>query len=114
MSKTLSFEARYDRRRLDHVIEDSAIFNPAVGETFVIVNPGQGVSGTFLGFCDFLYSTDPSGCASSSGQYPPTNEIAAARSYDGVEFRLNKAMSNHWFGNGSRIPTATSAVTIPA
>jgi hypothetical protein len=98
LSKTLSFEARWDRRRLDHVIEDSAIFNPAVGETFVIVNPGEGVAGKFLGFCDFLYSTDPSGCIASPGQYPPTNIIKAARSYDGVELRLNKAMSNHWFG----------------
>ena len=100
-TKTLSFEARWDRRRLDHVIEDSAIDNPAIGETFVIVNPGQGVNATFNGFCDFLYSTDPSGCVSANGAYPPTNTIPAARSYDGVEFRLNKAMSNHWFAMAS-------------
>jgi hypothetical protein len=98
INRILAFEARWDRRRLDHVIEDSAIFNPSVGETFVIVNPGEGVNGTFLGFCDFLYSTDPSGCISSPGDYPPTNTIKGARSYDGVEFRLNKAMSNHWTG----------------
>jgi len=37
----LAFEARYDRRRLDHVIEDSALVNPSIGETFVIVNPAK-------------------------------------------------------------------------
>jgi hypothetical protein len=95
LSKSLSIEARWDRRRIDHVIEDSAIYNPAVGETFVIVNPGEGVSATFPGFCQFLYSTDPSGCASTVN--PPNGIIKPARSYDGVEFRLNKAMSNHWF-----------------
>ena len=50
ITPTLAFEARYDRRRLDHVIEDSAIFNPAVGETFVIVNPGQGVARLTINF----------------------------------------------------------------
>lgn len=97
LTKTVSLEGRWDRRRLDHVIEDSAIYNPAVGETFVIVNPGQGVNSTFEGFCQFLYSTDPSGCVSPTGAYPPTNTIPAARSYDGVEFRLNKAVSHNWY-----------------
>src|SRR5215472_10647750 len=35
LSPNLAFEARWDRRRLDHAIEDSAIFNPNIGETFV-------------------------------------------------------------------------------
>ena len=108
LSRTMAFEVRYDRRRLDHVIEDSSIFNPSLGgETFVIVNPGQGVNSTFLNFCSFLYSSlytssfNPCASVTPSGQpgaYPPNQGIAAARSYDGVEFRLNKAMSNHWFG----------------
>jgi hypothetical protein len=42
--------------------------------------------------------TDPSGCITTPGSYPPTNTIRPARSYDGVEFRLTKSMSNHWFG----------------
>jgi len=94
----LAFEARYDRRRLDHVIEDSAIYNPAIGETFVIVNPGQGVNSTFTGFCQFLYVTDDSGCVSPNGSYPPNKAIPAARSYDGLEIRLTKGISNNWFG----------------
>jgi hypothetical protein len=97
LSKTLSFEGRWDRRRLDHVIEDSAIYNPAVGETFVIVNPGQGVNKTFSSFYDFLYPQNPLTCSTTS-PCPPNTTIPAARSYDGVEFRLNKAHSDHWFG----------------
>ena len=100
ISKTLSFEARWDRRRLDHVIEDSSIFNDVSGsETFVIVNPGQGENRTFSGFCNFIYGAQANqACASSTGLVPPNNTIPAARSYDGVEFRLNKAHSDHWFG----------------
>ena len=61
INKTLAFEARWDRRRLDHVIEDSALYNPNIGETFVINNPGQGVGKTFAGFWNFLY-----GCSTSN------------------------------------------------
>jgi hypothetical protein len=100
LNRTLAFEARYDRRRLDHVIEDAAIFNPLVGETFVVVNPGQGANGTFSGFCNFLYGPGAPGCSTSatSTAFPPNQTIPAARSYDGLELRLNKAMSNHWVG----------------
>src|SRR5262249_57210891 len=59
LTPSLAFEARYDRRRLDHVIEDSSIFNPNIGETFVIVNPGQGVDKTFSGFYNFLAGLKP-------------------------------------------------------
>jgi len=94
ISRNVAFEARWDRRRLDHVIEDSAIFNPLVGETFVVVNPGEGVNSTFNGFYNFLYGTPPDctyGC-------PPNTTVKPARSYDGVEFRVTKASSDHWFG----------------
>jgi hypothetical protein len=94
LAPNVAFEARWDRRRLDHVIEDSAIFNPAVGETFVIVNPGQGINSTFTSFYNFLYGTPPDctdGC-------PPNKTIPAARSYDGVEFRLTKNVGHGWMG----------------
>jgi hypothetical protein len=91
----LALEARWDRRRLDHVIEDSSIFSPAAGgETFVIVNPGQGVNDSFNDFYTFIYGTAPDcslGC-------PTGSTIPAARSYDGVEFRLTKAQSRNWAG----------------
>jgi hypothetical protein len=101
LSRNYSLEARYDRRRLDHVIEDSAVYANG-NETFVIVNPGQGVDNTFLNFCNFLYSKLDGGsgpsCTSPTGAYPPNGAIAAARSYDGVEIRVNKALSDHWSG----------------
>jgi Carboxypeptidase regulatory-like domain/TonB dependent receptor len=96
LAPTVAFEARWDRRRLDHVIEDSAIFNPAVGETFVIVNPGQGVNSSFNSFYNFLYGTPPPAC--SGDTCPLQGIIPAARSYDGVEFRVTKATANHWMG----------------
>jgi Carboxypeptidase regulatory-like domain len=86
---TLAFEVRYDRRRLDHVIEDSSLFNPAIGETFVIVNPGQGVNSTYNGFYNFIsgLSAGQPG-ASPCADCPKT--IPAQRDYDGVEFRLTE------------------------
>jgi hypothetical protein len=103
LANNLALEVRWDRRRLDHAIEDAALFNPAIGETFVIVNPGQGINSTFDGFWKFLYGA-PSGCV-PAGQtaVPPAANCAgpppkAVRSYDGVEFRLTKAASKHWAG----------------
>jgi hypothetical protein len=99
LTKTLAFEARYDRRRLDRAIEDASLASSATGsETFVVVNPGYGVNATATGFCSFLYGAGAADCVSSSGQYAPNKAIPAARSYDGVELRLNKAVSNHWAG----------------
>jgi hypothetical protein len=97
LAKNVALEARWDRRRLDHAIEDSAIFNPAIGsETFVIVNPGQGVNKTFDGFFKFLYGVS-SGCTATSTPSCPDN-IPAQRNYDGMEIRLTKAYSSHWAG----------------
>lgn len=93
--RNLAFEARWDRRRLDYAIEDSALYNPAVGETFVIVNPGHSVNQTFDGFWNFLYGS-PSGCAAAN-MCPPNNP-AAARSYDAVEFRLTTQGHHNWNG----------------
>lgn len=95
LSKNLALEARWDRRRLDHAIEDSAIFNPAIGETFVIVNPGQGTNRTFDGFYNFLYPNAPTTCNASSTPACPSN-IPAIRNYDGFEVRLTKAYTSNW------------------
>ncbi len=96
IARNVALEVRWDRRRLDHAIEDAALFNPAVGETFVIVNPGQGVDHTFDGFYNFLYGAS-SGCTALVGGCPP-NLPTAIRNYDGVEFLLTKASSSHWAG----------------
>lgn len=90
----MALSIRWDRRRLDHAIEDASIFNPLVGETFVVVNPGQGVDKTFNSFYNFLYG-QPSGCASLAQGCPPAN-IPAQRNYDGLEFRLTMSPRPHW------------------
>jgi outer membrane receptor protein involved in Fe transport len=98
LSRSLAFEARYDRRRLDHVIEDAAVYNPDVGETFVIVNPGQGANASISSYCNFLYGAGNAGCVPDAGFSIPSKNPPAARSYDGIEFRLTKAVSNNWAG----------------
>jgi len=96
LAKNVALEARWDRRRLDHVIEDSAIAGAGGSETFVIVNPGQGINENFQGFYDFLYPNQTLNCSTSP--CPPNKTIPAARSYDGMEIRLTKTTSQHWAG----------------
>jgi len=110
LAHNLAFEARWDRRRLDHVIEDSSIIassGPNAGsETFVVGNPGQGVERTFNGFYSFLYPGSAPDCPVGGDTAvrgpcavnPVQQMIPAARSYDGVEFRLTKTSSSHWAG----------------
>ncbi|MGA8152026.1 MAG: carboxypeptidase regulatory-like domain-containing protein [Terriglobales bacterium] len=93
IKKNLAFEARWDRRRLDHVIEDAALFDSTGNEVFTIVNPGQGQN-------RLNTTCATAGVSPYTGDsYPacPVNP-SAARSYDGVEFRLVKSTSQHWFG----------------
>ncbi len=92
-----AFEARYDRRRLDHVIEDASLADPAFFELYTIVNPGEGVNKTIDGYADYLTSIGQAygtpGTAFNSvapfGTCPscPANP-KAVRNYDGLEFRL--------------------------
>lgn len=96
IGEKLAFEARWDRRRLDHAIEDAAIFNPNIGETFVIVNPGQGANRTFNNFWNFLYGSPPPACSGIA--CPPQQIFPAQRNYDGLEFRLTNRGAKHWFG----------------
>jgi hypothetical protein len=80
IKKNLAFEARWDRRRLDNVIEDTAFFQNG-SEVFFVANPGEGLNS---------YNT-------SCGSACPHN-VKGARAYDGFEFRLNKSLSNNWYG----------------
>ncbi len=98
LSSKIALEARYDRRRLDRVIEDSSVFNPNSGETFVIVNPGYGINNTFENFCNFLYGSGATNCQAGAGGLPPNQTIPAARSYDGVEARMNVTGSHGFAG----------------
>jgi len=95
LKQNLAFEARWDRRRLDHIIEDAAIYIPANGgETFEIVNPGEGANATWNSYYKFLTGTE--GDCTSCQPNPK-----AARSYDGLEISLKKSISQGWYGSFS-------------
>jgi hypothetical protein len=105
VTPTLGFEARWDRRRLDHVIEDASLADPTWGEIYTIVNPGEGVNKTINGYANFLASLGqgfgfPGMAFSAPGATPfgtcanCPNNPKAVRSYDGLEFRLNKAATH--------------------
>ena len=105
-----ALEVRYDRRRLDHVIEDASLADPNAFEIYTIVNPGQGVNRTFDGYANFLTSLgdaygpgtaafNPTGAFGTCPTCP--NMPQAVRNYDGVEVQLTKRMSNNWAGDFS-------------
>jgi hypothetical protein len=107
LTRDWAFEARYDRRRLDHVIEDASLADPSAFEIYTVVNPGQGVDKTFDGYANFLTSLgdaygpgtaafNPTGAFGSCPTCP--NMPQAIRNYDGVEVRLTKATSKGWAG----------------
>jgi hypothetical protein len=77
LNRTMSASVRYTHKWLDRTIEDVGIVVPNVGEVFFMANPGFGVAEQIL--------PKPA---------PPLPK--AQRDYDGVEFRLNKRLSNRW------------------
>lgn len=113
IANNLAFEARYDRRRLDHVIEDGSLSDKVWGETYTVINPGEGVDKTIDGYANYLTSlgmgygvpgwafndTKDYGPGAAFGTCPscPANP-KAIRDYDGLEFRLTKTSSKHWTG----------------
>ena len=113
ISRDWAFEARYDRRRLDHVIEDASLYDKAWGETYTIVNPGEGVNKTIDGYANYLTSLGqkfgvPGWAFNDTADYGPGAAFGtcptcpanpkAVRDYDGVEFRVTKAPSKGWAG----------------
>jgi hypothetical protein len=107
LSNNVAFETRWDRRRLDHVIEDASLADPTNFEIYTIVNPGEGVNKTIDGYASYLASLGesfgvPGMAFNADGSFGtcPTcpNNPKAVRDYDGLELRLTKNMSNHWGG----------------
>jgi carboxypeptidase family protein len=107
IAKDWAFEARYDRRRLDHVIEDASLADPNNFEMYTIVNPGQGVNKTIDGYANYLQSIGsaygiPNFSFNSSGAFGTCpscpNNPQAIRNYDGVELRLAKTASKGFAG----------------
>jgi len=107
LGKDWAFEARYDRRRLDHVIEDASLADREAFEIYTIVNPGQNVDKTLNGYASYLASIGdaygPGTAAFNANNDFGTctgcpNNPTAIRNYDGLEFRLTKTMSKGWSG----------------
>ena len=111
ISKDLAFEARYDRRRLDHILEDSSLNDPFWGETYTVVNPGEGVNKTLDGYASFLTSLGQSfgvpgwafngafdqAFGLSFGTCPTCPPMPkAVRNYDGLELRVTKTPTRGW------------------
>ncbi len=107
INKDWAFEARYDRRRLDHVIEDASLSDPNAFEIYNVVNPGQGVNKTLNGYASYLTSIgdaygpgtaafNPTGAFGTCTGCP--NNPQAIRNYDGLELRLTKMQSRGWSG----------------
>jgi outer membrane receptor protein involved in Fe transport len=95
INKNWSLTTRYSRKRLDNTIEDMAITDNL---GFYIGNPGTT-------FADLLHR--PTVIPNAAGvnylnttpfcaECPPT--VPAIRRYDGLEFRLVRAATAHWFG----------------
>ena len=112
LTKNWAFEARYDRRRLDHVIEDASLFDESAFEIYTIVNPGENVNKTIDGYANYLTSIGDAygpGTAAFNGNPAaqfgscPTcpNNPLAVRNYDGFEFRVTKSQSRGWSGSFS-------------
>ena len=109
LGRNWALEARWDRRRLDHVIEDASLADPDWGEIYTIVNPGEGVNSTINGYANFLqtlgegfgfpgmaFNADPANPFGTCASCPPNPK--AVRDYDGVEIRLTKRASNGFSG----------------
>ena len=108
IARDWAFEARYDRRRLDHVIEDASLADPNNFEMYTIVNPGQGVNKTIDGYANYLQSIGSAFGISNFAFKPRAHRLAPARparitrsairNYDGLEFRLTKTASKGFAG----------------
>ena len=87
LAQTMSLSVRYAHKWLDRTIEDVGINVPGVGEVFYISNPGEGLTENLL--------RDKAGCTTCPNQPKPK------RTYDGIELRLMKRLSNNWYANVS-------------
>jgi outer membrane receptor protein involved in Fe transport len=96
IARNYALEVRYDRRRLDHVIEDASLSDVNWGEMFAVINPGEGVNKTVDGYANYLASLGEAfGVPGQSFDATAFGTCAscpampkAVRNYDGLEFRM--------------------------
>jgi len=107
ISPRMMFHARYDRRRLDHAIEDASLSDVNWGEIYTIVNPGEGVNSTIDGYANYLASLGQSfgfpGMqfdATAFGTCPNCPAMPKAiRNFDELELRLSLVNAAHFTGD---------------
>jgi len=81
ISRDYVFRARYTYKNVDEAVEDAGVRNSADSESYIIGNPGRGLHLATLQALGYTKSTRPQ------------------RRYDGVEFVLDKRLSNNWYAN---------------
>ena len=77
------FRARYTYKNVDEAVEDAGIVNAAGSEAYIIGNPGRGLHLETLTALGYINSTRPE------------------RRYDGLEFVLEKRLSNNYYFNAN-------------
>lgn len=83
LSANYVFRVRYTYKNVDEAVEDAGVVNAAGSEAYIIGNPGSGLHLQTLQTLGYLKSTRPQ------------------RRYDGLEFVLDKRLSNNWYFNAN-------------
>jgi hypothetical protein len=81
LSQDYVLRVRYTYKNVDEAVEDAGIVNPAGSEAYIIGNPGRGLHLQTLQALGYAKSTRPQ------------------RRYDGLEFVLDKRLSNNFYFN---------------
>lgn len=83
LSQSYVFRTRYTFKNVDEAVEDAGIINAAGSEAYIIGNPGSGLHLQTLQALGYTKSTRPQ------------------RRYDGLEFVIEKRLSNNWYMNAN-------------
>ena len=83
LSQNYVFRVRYTYKNVDEAVEDAGIINAAGNEAYIIGNPGSGLHLQTLQALGYTKSTRPQ------------------RRYDGLEFVVEKRLSNNWYFNAN-------------
>jgi len=83
LNRDYVFRARYTFKNVDKAVEDAGVRNALDSEAYIIGNPGEGLHLQVLQDLGYTKSTKPQ------------------RRYDGLEFVLEKRLSNNWYFNAN-------------
>ena len=83
LTRDYIFRARYTYKNVDHAVEDAGVRNAADSEEYIIGNPGTGLHLETLQRLGYTKAATPQ------------------RRYDGLEFVLEKRLTNSWYFNAN-------------